>query len=118
MSSVIPSVFLILSLIGLTLLGLFLFGRHRLDLIGAGMSSSFCSILRTGADWLGRVDDSRGSAGGASIHSQTMPFTARHVFKAVVKLVAVQLLGVAKIGRIHLLVQSTFAFIFLESAEF
>ncbi|SCB15011.1 hypothetical protein [Rhizobium multihospitium] len=36
-TSVAPSLFLILSSIGLALLGLFLFGRHRLDLIGSGM---------------------------------------------------------------------------------
>ncbi|AYG69038.1 MULTISPECIES: hypothetical protein [unclassified Rhizobium] len=35
--SVIPSLFLIASAIGLALLGLFLFGHHRLDLIGSGM---------------------------------------------------------------------------------
>ncbi|WP_113356908.1 hypothetical protein [Rhizobium sp. SYY.PMSO] len=36
-TSVLPSLFLIVSSMGLALFGLFLFGRHRLDLIGSGL---------------------------------------------------------------------------------
>lgn len=36
-TSRIPSLFLVVSSIGLALLGLFLFGRHRLDAIGCGL---------------------------------------------------------------------------------
>ncbi len=47
-TSVIPSLFLIASSIGLALLGLFLFGRHRLDLIGSGMFIAFVIYI---ANW-------------------------------------------------------------------
>ncbi|TXI04512.1 MAG: hypothetical protein E6Q76_12335 [Rhizobium sp.] len=47
-TSVIPSLFLILSAIGLALLGLFLFGRHRLDLIGSGM---FIAVIFYIGNW-------------------------------------------------------------------
>lgn len=46
--SVIPSLFLIASSLGLALLGLFLFGRHRLDLIGSGM---FIAVVFYIANW-------------------------------------------------------------------
>jgi len=47
-TSVVPSLFLALSSIGLALLGLFLFGRHRLDLIGSGM---FIAVVFYIANW-------------------------------------------------------------------
>ncbi|NTJ67765.1 hypothetical protein G6M50_20315 [Agrobacterium rhizogenes] len=47
-TSVVPSLFLILSSIGLALLGLFLFGRHRLDLVGSGM---FIAVVFYIANW-------------------------------------------------------------------
>jgi hypothetical protein len=47
-TSVIPSLFLIASSIGLALLGLFLFGRHRLDIIGSGMFIAFVIYI---ANW-------------------------------------------------------------------
>ena len=47
-TSLIPSLFLIASSIGLALLGLFLFGRHRLDLIGSGMFIAFVIYI---ANW-------------------------------------------------------------------
>ncbi|NLS17377.1 hypothetical protein HGP16_12485 [Rhizobium sp. P40RR-XXII] len=47
-TSVIPSLFLIVSAIGLALLGLFLFGHHRLDLIGSGM---FIAVVFYIANW-------------------------------------------------------------------
>lgn len=47
-TSVIPSLFLGMSSMGLAILGLFLFGQHRLDLIGAGMFVAFVFFI---ANW-------------------------------------------------------------------
>ncbi|TIX86816.1 hypothetical protein [Rhizobium sp. P44RR-XXIV] len=47
-TSPLPSVFLMLSSIGLAVLGLFLFGHHRLDVIGSGMFVVFVIYI---ANW-------------------------------------------------------------------
>ncbi|SCB20566.1 hypothetical protein [Rhizobium hainanense] len=47
-TSVLPSLFLIVSSFGLALLGLFLFGHHRLDLVGSGM---FIAVVFYIANW-------------------------------------------------------------------
>ena len=47
-NSPIPSLFLFASSTGLAVLGLFLFGHHRLDLIGSGMFIAFVTFI---ANW-------------------------------------------------------------------